>query len=30
VLFEHVKALLAPPDPPKKNPIGFVLLEEEE
>ncbi|MCP4657063.1 MAG: ORF6N domain-containing protein [bacterium] len=24
VLFEHVKALLAPPDPPKRHPIGFV------
>ncbi len=24
VLFEHVKALLEPPDPPKKHPIGFV------
>ena len=24
VLFEHVKALLEPPDPPKRHPIGFV------
>lgn len=23
-LFKHVKALLQPPDPPKKPPIGFV------
>lgn len=23
-LFKHVKALLEPPDPPKKHPIGFV------
>lgn len=29
VLFEHVKALLAPPDPPK-NPIGFLLIEEKD
>lgn len=27
VLFEHVKTLLAPPDPPEKPPIGFVLLD---
>lgn len=24
VLFDAVKKLLAPPDPPKKNPIGYV------
>lgn len=24
VLFEHVKALLEPPDPPAKHPIGFL------
>ena len=25
LLFKHVKALLEPPDPPKKNPIGYRL-----
>lgn len=29
VLFTHVKALLAPPDPPKKPPIGFVPPEDD-
>ena len=29
VLFEHVKALLKAPDPPKKHPIGFVPPEDE-
>ncbi len=24
MLFEHVKALLAPPDPSERHPIGFV------
>lgn len=28
VLFEHVKTLLTPPDPPQKNPLGFVPFEE--
>ena len=29
VLFEHVTALLEPPDPPKKPPIGFVPPEDD-
>ena len=29
VLFEHVKALLEPADPPKKHPIGFVPPEDD-
>lgn len=29
VLFEHVKTLLAPSDPPKKSQIGFVAPEDD-
>ena len=28
VLFDAVRKLLAPPDPPKKHPIGFVPSED--
>ena len=30
ILYEHVKTLLEPPDPPKKNPIGFIHPKEKE
>ncbi len=30
MLFEHVKALLDPPEPPRKHPIGFAALKGEE
>ncbi len=29
-LFAHVKALLAPAEPPQKHPIGFAATQEDE
>ena len=30
ILFEHIQGLLEPPDPPKKQPIGFRVTDEDE
>ena len=29
ILFEHIQGLLEPPDPPKKQPIGFRVTDED-
>ena len=30
ILFEHIQGLLEPPEPPKKQPIGFRVTDEDE
>ena len=30
ILFEHIQGLLEPPEPPKKNPIGFWVADDDE
>ena len=30
ILFEHIQGLLAPPDPPKRHPIGFRVTDDKE